>query len=71
METVNDHTEKSYIKHFYAVITPDAIGIFTIWALAKPLAYKGHNKTKRFGDYKSAFAFIEKHLSYTDLCDYG
>jgi len=59
------------ISKFYAVITPDIIGVFTNWKDVEPLVI-GTKKAihKSFSSYDGAKSFVFDHLTDDDILDF-
>lgn len=59
------------MNKYYAVVTPDIVGIFTNWFVVSKLV-KGTKKThyKSFVELEPAKAYVFEHLSEEDILDF-
>lgn len=60
------------MNKYYAVVTPDIVGIFTNWFIVSKLV-KGTKRThyKSFEELESAKSYMFEHLSEEDIPDFG
>lgn len=60
------------MNKYYAVVTPDIVGIFTNWFVVSKLV-KGTKRThyKSFEELEGAKAYVFEHLSEEDIQDFG